>query len=46
MLQIFAGDSSDLNNRAIMNAIPYAPSVITAWVGKLKLKCHTMRDGS
>ncbi|KAJ5547927.1 hypothetical protein N7513_005161 [Penicillium frequentans] len=32
MLQIFAGDSSDLHNRAIMNAIPYAPSFITAWI--------------
>ncbi|KAJ5758798.1 hypothetical protein N7520_005954 [Penicillium odoratum] len=32
MLQILAGDSSDLRNRAIMNAIPYSTSVITAWI--------------
>ncbi|KAJ5925244.1 hypothetical protein N7454_007883 [Penicillium verhagenii] len=32
MLQIIAGDSSDLHNRAVMNAIPYAPSFITAWI--------------
>ncbi|KAL3452782.1 major facilitator superfamily domain-containing protein [Aspergillus insuetus] len=31
MLQILAGDSSDMYNRALMNAIPYAPSIITAW---------------
>lgn len=43
MLQIFAGDSSDLHNRAIMNAIPYAPSFITAWVGN-RNQDITMRD--
>ncbi|CAL5872084.1 uncharacterized protein PFLUO_LOCUS6341 [Penicillium psychrofluorescens] len=32
MLQILAGDSSDLYNRALMNAIPYAPSIITTWI--------------
>ncbi|KAJ5087562.1 hypothetical protein N7456_011178 [Penicillium angulare] len=32
MLQILAGDSSDLFNRALMNTIPYAPSIITAWI--------------
>ncbi|KKK21304.1 hypothetical protein AOCH_000541 [Aspergillus ochraceoroseus] len=31
MLQILAGDSSDLSNRALMNAVPYIPSLITAW---------------
>ncbi|KAL3463894.1 major facilitator superfamily domain-containing protein [Aspergillus heterothallicus] len=31
MIQILAGDSSDLYNRALMNAIPFAPGIITAW---------------
>ncbi|KAJ0426904.1 major facilitator superfamily domain-containing protein [Aspergillus carlsbadensis] len=31
MLQILAGDSSDMYNRALISAIPYAPSIITAW---------------
>ncbi|KAL2856435.1 major facilitator superfamily domain-containing protein [Aspergillus pseudoustus] len=31
MLQILAGDSSDIYNRALVNSIPYASSIITAW---------------
>lgn len=40
MLQILAGDSSDLFNRALMNAIPYAPSIITAWVSQSRHLCE------
>ncbi|CAK7205700.1 hypothetical protein SEUCBS139899_008479 [Sporothrix eucalyptigena] len=32
MLQILAGDSSDMYNRAIFSAIPLAPSIITCWI--------------
>ncbi|KAL1895507.1 hypothetical protein Sste5346_005316 [Sporothrix stenoceras] len=32
MLQILAGDTSDLYNRAIFNALPLAPSIITCWI--------------
>ncbi|KAH8698608.1 putative siderophore iron transporter [Talaromyces proteolyticus] len=31
MLQILAGDTSDLHNRALINAIPIAPSLVTCW---------------
>ncbi|CAK7221407.1 hypothetical protein SBRCBS47491_004520 [Sporothrix bragantina] len=32
MLQILAGDTSDMYNRAIFSAIPIAPSIITCWI--------------
>ncbi|EXJ94610.1 hypothetical protein A1O1_03006 [Capronia coronata CBS 617.96] len=31
LLVILAGDSSDLRHRALMNVVPYAPGLITAW---------------
>ncbi|KAH8800313.1 putative siderophore iron transporter [Xylogone sp. PMI_703] len=31
MLQLLAGDSSDLRNRAIMNTVPFLPGIITCW---------------
>ncbi|EED23034.1 siderophore iron transporter, putative [Talaromyces stipitatus ATCC 10500] len=32
MLQILAGDTSDLHNRALLSAIPLTPSLITCWI--------------
>ncbi|KAJ9630202.1 hypothetical protein H2204_008563 [Knufia peltigerae] len=31
LLVILAGDSSDLRHRALMNVVPYAPGLVTAW---------------
>lgn len=32
MLQILAGDTSDMYNRALLSAIPLSPSIVTCWI--------------